>query len=408
MKRGCGLLLILTLIASSFLILLPVRSAVGVTPTVYIDPPVVFNPSALFDVSMKLDNVVGLAGAEVWLTWDPTILRGVKMIEVMFHEATPIADWDNIWQIDSRIDNIAGVAYYIFTFVDTEKGLAGGYEPISGNHTMAILTFQVIGVGNCTLHFKSIKMADPNVNPIIPDTTDGFVSNSIPPVSLPPSPLEGSQLLLYFNPHRVMDESLVVNDTFSVSVEIQQFVTHHGIISLDVGLEYNPTVLECINATDIMFNEAVPANDSNNLVTWMYLDSGRGVQGYNVAFKNFSEAFQGGYGPIFGNHTVEVLTFRVKSLGATSLHVAGCDAVDDAVSTMVYSAIDGYFSDWKKGNLNHDGVVDMFDALMFAKSFGAYLTVSPSYSNWNEEADLNGDGKIDIFDAIILCSRFYH
>jgi hypothetical protein len=54
------------------------------------------------------------------------------------------------------------------------------------------------------------------------------------------------------------------------------------------------------------------------------------------------------------------------------------------------------------GDLNHDGIVDIFDAVKFA---GAYNS-RPGDKNWNPNADINGDGFIDIFDAVILAGHY--
>lgn len=54
------------------------------------------------------------------------------------------------------------------------------------------------------------------------------------------------------------------------------------------------------------------------------------------------------------------------------------------------------------GDLNHDGHVDMYDAIQEASAFGCY----PGHPLWNSDADLNQDGIIDIFDIIILAGNF--
>ncbi|MGD0496605.1 MAG: NosD domain-containing protein [Candidatus Bathyarchaeia archaeon] len=54
------------------------------------------------------------------------------------------------------------------------------------------------------------------------------------------------------------------------------------------------------------------------------------------------------------------------------------------------------------GDLNQDGIVDIFDATLAALSFGSY----PGHPRWNPEVDLNEDNVIDIFDIIILAINF--
>jgi len=54
------------------------------------------------------------------------------------------------------------------------------------------------------------------------------------------------------------------------------------------------------------------------------------------------------------------------------------------------------------GDINGDGIVDIFDAILLANAFNA-LTGSPK---WNPNADLKADDLIDIYDAIILANHF--
>ena len=55
-----------------------------------------------------------------------------------------------------------------------------------------------------------------------------------------------------------------------------------------------------------------------------------------------------------------------------------------------------------QGDVNGDGKVDIFDAIVLGHSLGTV----PGSPNWNQSADLNSDGTIDIFDALVLASCF--
>jgi len=54
------------------------------------------------------------------------------------------------------------------------------------------------------------------------------------------------------------------------------------------------------------------------------------------------------------------------------------------------------------GDLNHDGKVDVKDLVLFTKAFGAF----PGHPRWNPDADLNGDNKVNIIDLIMLKRNF--
>jgi hypothetical protein len=54
------------------------------------------------------------------------------------------------------------------------------------------------------------------------------------------------------------------------------------------------------------------------------------------------------------------------------------------------------------GDINGDGTVDIYDAILLASAFGS----TPGSPNWNPNADINGDGVVDIYDAIILSAHY--
>jgi hypothetical protein len=54
------------------------------------------------------------------------------------------------------------------------------------------------------------------------------------------------------------------------------------------------------------------------------------------------------------------------------------------------------------GDINRDGTVDIYDAILLSGSFNAVL----GGPRWNGNADFNLDHAIDIYDAIILANNF--
>jgi hypothetical protein len=55
-----------------------------------------------------------------------------------------------------------------------------------------------------------------------------------------------------------------------------------------------------------------------------------------------------------------------------------------------------------RGDINHDGIVDIFDAIMLSAAWNSM----PGSPKWNPDADFNNDNIVDIFDAIILAKDF--
>ena len=54
------------------------------------------------------------------------------------------------------------------------------------------------------------------------------------------------------------------------------------------------------------------------------------------------------------------------------------------------------------GDLNDDGIVDIYDVVTMAIAFGS----KPGDPNWNANADLVSDNIIDIYDVVTLASNF--
>jgi hypothetical protein len=54
------------------------------------------------------------------------------------------------------------------------------------------------------------------------------------------------------------------------------------------------------------------------------------------------------------------------------------------------------------GDLDGNNMVDIFDVIILAKSYMA----TPDKSNWNANADINKDGIVDVYDAMILSTHF--
>jgi hypothetical protein len=383
------------------MMLIPASKAVEPV-RVYIDPPSIVNPPVFFNVSVKLENVLNLAGVQLQLQWDPTVLRAVNITEVMFHEVTPQSDWDNIQRIWLSFDNVVGLAKYAYLYFDSSKALESGYLPISGNYTLAIIEFQVTGVGNCTLDLNNCKLGDINAFLIDHENDNGFFSNSVLPLPQPPSPMESADVLVYLDPHRVRNESLRPPTTFSVAVNLDS-ITNQGMLYVSFSLSWNSTLLDCVNATDVIMHEVTPQNEWGNIELLIGWNNTQGNFSYLGWFLNASRALYGGLEPFFGNHTIVVITFKVKEFGKCLLHLYDFRARSPpSLSMLLYATIDGYFANTLKGDINGDNVVNLLYSILLAKSFGA----RPGDTNWSEDADINGDGIVNILDAIALCDCF--
>jgi hypothetical protein len=86
-----------------------------------------------------------------------------------------------------------------------------------------------------------------------------------------------------------------------------------------------------------------------------------------------------------------------------SLHLTAVQPLDVSRNVIFYDLVDGYYKLISPtGDLNDDKMIDIYDAILFAKPFGSV----PTSPNWDPKADLNSDDIVDIFDALILASNF--
>lgn len=97
----------------------------------------------------------------------------------------------------------------------------------------------------------------------------------------------------------------------------------------------------------------------------------------------------------------------IENINTTTLYQIdirfGLSELYNCRSTTVYcdsSAVDAlsYSPSTSRGDINRDGSVDLYDALIFSASYGSVL----GDKTWNPEADFNIDNRVDVFDVLIL------
>lgn len=157
----------------------------------WVDPPEsIVGVGQLFNVSIQIGNLPnlpppnGAVGLEIGLVWDPTVLTGINMTEVLFASLAPSG---NIWALDQTINNTAGNLKYAYLFQNTYDAYSGGYAPITGNHTVAVVTFNGTRVGSSHLTFMLVLIADEVHDFSMPYTTiNGTVrvGNPVPEIMI--------------------------------------------------------------------------------------------------------------------------------------------------------------------------------------------------------------------------------
>jgi hypothetical protein len=400
-----GFFLIAILISFLFIMLTPINSTAAENVEVYVDPPEILNqtlvPGSIFNVSVKVDNVPaspGLAGVEFMLTYDPILLSATFLTEVVFHNVTPQSEWDNIWRIQHKINDTAGLVSYAYTWQDYFRAADGGYAPISGNQTIATIGFEVKDTGECVLGFDTVKLGDasyPISQPIPLDAVNGFFSNSA---------AGQAHIHVHVTPPQ-LSETQVSGSIFDFAVRLDGTATSIGIVAASFTLNWDPALLEAVNMTEVMFHEATPQDEWNNInMVHDEINNTNGYVVYECEFFNVDRAISLGYAPILGDHTLAIIAFKVKEIGKTPLHFTESNATGARATPCMCITHDGVFKNLLRGDLNEDNSVDIYDALVASQAFG----LSPANTKWNSAADIDRNGVVDIYDIIMLVANFGH
>jgi hypothetical protein len=347
---------------------------------VYIEPYALQNealvPGTTFNVSVKIANIPanpGLVGIAFKLSWNSTLLNTVSMEDAIYHEVIPQAEIDNLWILKKTV--ATNFVDYAYTFQDLNRALAGGYAPINGSHTIAKITLKVMNIGKCVLHFDSVKLGDPHGNPIPYQLSDGSFDN------LPPH----KRAIISVEPARIANASLGPGSNIIIDIRI---TNASDVAVVEFKLDFNPAALEAFNVTSGGF---IPPT----VTPFIQLNSTGGYVILSLA----SQTALGGNGTMV---TIE-LTVRQRGLLNSPLQLSHVRLTDNTDQELPFLKIDGSFSNIELvGDLNFDGTVDIFDAIMLAGSFGS-TRGSPNYK---PEADINNDGFVDIYDALLLAGNF--
>ena len=80
-------------------------------------------------INVSVANITGLFGVEFKLSWDPTLLKGVSMEDVLFATLTPPGEESNIWPLKHIVAD--DYIWYSYTYMDASRAINGGYAPFN-------------------------------------------------------------------------------------------------------------------------------------------------------------------------------------------------------------------------------------------------------------------------------------
>jgi len=275
----------------------------------------------------------------------------------------------------------------------------------SGSGTIATITFKSIYLpvepdllASCDLVLYDTKLVDTTGEPpgIPHDTNDGYYE-----ILLIPSTLEVSP-----------ENNWVVCkcEEFCVDINVKNLDIRMGVIGIEFKLGFNATLLEVVNVTEGSFFAGFAGDphqgtfftyaikDDYVVVAVVIMPDEYGV--YHAPFAN-------------GNGTIATICFHAIYQPVEPNPLASCELLlfdtkmpDRAGNPpgAIHDVKSGYYEIEPiiPGDLNCDGIVDIFDLVRAAVAFGS----TPSDPNWDSSADLNGDEIIDIFDLVMIALHF--
>lgn len=268
---------------------------------IYVDPNKIIDfdltPSKNFTVDVNLDGVVDLETLEFWLRYNTTIL------DVANVTANPIFT--------------SPVTLEIFETEGRMRLAAFAFPSITGDLTIATITFHVADTGESTLDLYNITLID-DWGDAIPynEPVDGYFSNIL-------------KAKLFVDPPELIDPTLTPGSGFSIDIQIDDVF---DLYSYAFHLSYDTAVLTCLGA--IIFP---PTNDTN-FTTEISIDDQAGGIAINITYYFPADPIT-----ILSNTTMVTIYFQVQSYGCTVLDLHDTVLTDQYGSSIPHDVGDGFF-----------------------------------------------------------------
>jgi parallel beta-helix repeat protein len=196
--------------------------------------------------------------------------------------------------------------------------------------------------------------------------------------------------------------NLLIGDVFSVDMKIENIPDDQGLVGLQFQVIWNSSILEGVDMQEVLFTSVTPPNPPNIWI--LQLSASGGEAEYAVTWQDLNAALAGGYAPIYGNHTVTTIQFRVKGYGTTALDLFNTKLGDQNAEPIAHEAQDGLILIPRKalGDINADGTVNMKDVATAVLAFNSF----PGQPRWNYHADLDSSGRVDTRDILIILLNY--
>lgn len=190
--------------------------------------------------------------------------------------------------------------------------------------------------------------------------------------------------ILYVNPHLNI---VPVGSNFPINVTVADVANLYGF---EFSLDYDTTIL------DVLYVVIQPPFDKGPHPLIEIVEP----EGY----VHVASMLPLGYPPLSGSFPLASITFNRTSPGNCMLHLYNTSLIDSTLTPITHMTADGSVTEPIPGDINGDGIVDIFDLVIVAAQFGR--PIDPPLPIEDPRADINNDGLVDVFDLVIVAAYF--
>jgi hypothetical protein len=274
----------------------PTEAKISVSPQSIIDPSLV--PCNNFTININLENFVDLRSFEFWLGYDTLVL---DTVEVNVDPAFPPPVEIQIVEPDGQVLVAANTS-----------------TPITGNLTIASITFHVTDQGESVIDLHNITLVDSWSEPIpYEEPEDGYFNNVL-------------VAKLYVYPPEIIDPTLTPGSDFQIDIKMENVFNFY---SYEFGLAYDSNVITCLGAI------IHPTDDDTNFHTEIITNDASGNILVNLTYHPPAEPKS-----ITAPTTIVSIYFQAKSYGSTVLDLHDTKIVKQSGEEISHEVEDGFFA----------------------------------------------------------------